>query len=181
MPILFIDFLPFNSHPHSPPAAGRYSDMLPPPQGDNCFLPLGKKVSSTLQSMSFWRRAFLYGFRCQKVCSAVPLGRWHKRILCKWLLYDGEETLKSWKPMLNTIFALRGSSECSVQPNAHHFFVPSAKRHCREGLLTLESYMVKKCLRHFNLCPSGEGLSYKVKRAEPSGSALLAVIFQIYI
>ena len=37
----------------------------------------------------------------------MPLGRWHKRILCKWLLYDGEETLKSWNPMLNTIFALR--------------------------------------------------------------------------
>ena len=74
----------------------------------------------------------------------MPLGRLHKRILCKWLLYDGEETQKSWKPMLNTIFALRGSSECSVQSNAHKFFVPSAKRHCREDLLTPESYMVKK-------------------------------------
>ncbi len=98
------------------------------------------------QSMSFLRRTFLYGFGCQKVFPAVPLGRWLKRILCKWLLYDGEETQKSWKPMLNTIFALRGSSECSVQPNAHKFFVQSAKRHCREDLLTLESYMVKKYL-----------------------------------
>ena len=73
----------------------------------------------------------------------MPLGRLHKRILCKWLLYDGEETQKSWKPMLNTIFALRGSSECSVQPIAkqvlrHNFFVPSAKRHCRTDLLTPE-------------------------------------------
>ena len=73
----------------------------------------------------------------------MPLGRLHKRILCKWLLYDGEETQKSWKPMLNTIFALRGSSECSVQSNAHKFFVQSAKRHCREDLLTPESYYIK--------------------------------------
>ena len=51
----------------------------------------------------------------------------------------------------------------------HKFFVPSAKRHCREDLLTPESYMAKKCLRHFmknlrfffNLFPSGEGISYK--------------------
>ena len=74
----------------------------------------------------------------------MPLGRLHKRILCKWLLYDGEETLKSWKPMLNTIFALRGSSECSVQQNAHRFFVPYAKQHCRADLLTPESYKLKK-------------------------------------
>ena len=65
---------------------------------------------------------YTIGFRCQKVFPAVLLGRWRKKILCKWLLYDGEETLKSWKPMLNTIFALRGSSECSVQPNAHNIF-----------------------------------------------------------
>ena len=57
------------------------------------------------------------------------------------------------------------------------FFLPSAKRHCREDLLTPESYMVKKCLRHFmknlrfflNLFPSGGGLSYKVKRVDPAG------------
>jgi len=67
-----------------------------------------------------------------------------QKILCKWLLYDEEETQKSWKPMLNTIFALRGSSECSVQPNAHKFFVPSAKRHCRADLLTPQSYKLKK-------------------------------------
>jgi ribosomal 50S subunit-recycling heat shock protein len=42
--------------------------------------------------------------------------------------------------MLNTIFALRGSSECSVQWNAHISFVQSAKRHCRTALLTPESY-----------------------------------------
>ncbi len=29
----------------------------------------------------------------------------------------------------------------------HKFFVPSAKRHCREDLLTPESYMEKNCLR----------------------------------
>ena len=32
---------------------------------------------------------------------------------------------------------------------AQYSFVPSAKRHCREDLLTPESYMVKKPLRHF--------------------------------
>ncbi len=78
----------------------------------------------------------------------------------------------------------RGDSEI-VEANAEHgfrlkkligmlctttapFFVQSAKQHCRADLLTPESHMVKKCLRHFmknlrfflNLCPSGEGLSY---------------------
>ncbi len=134
----------------------------------------GKKVSSTLheepsvlpQSMSFWRRTFLYGFGCQKFFPAVPLGRLHKRILCKWLLYDGEETQKSWKPMLNTIFALRGSSECSVQPIAkqvlrHHFFVQSAKRHCREDLLTPESYMLKKYLTAALFSPAAVKCLYR--------------------
>ena len=49
----------------------------------------------------------LKGFGCQKAHPAAPSGRWHKRILCKRLLHDGEETLKSWKPLLNTIFVQR--------------------------------------------------------------------------
>ncbi len=64
--------------------------------------------------------------------------------LCKRLLHDGEETLKSWKPLLNTIFAFRGSSECPVQQSAHKPFVPSAGWGRRMGLLTPESYDTKK-------------------------------------
>ena len=50
--------------------------------------------------------------------------------------------------MLNTIFALKGSSECSVQWNnktsfAHKFFVPSGKRHSRTEPSAHEYYNVK--------------------------------------
>ena len=69
--------------------------------------------------------------------------------------------------MLNTIFALRGSSERFVQWNAKQFMGTNFLCH-----------MVKKCLRHFmknlrfflNLFPSGEGISYKVKMPAPAAN-----------
>ena len=41
----------------------------------------------------------------------------HASILC-----NGDETQKSWKPLLNTIFALSGSSEWFVQLEACRTF-----------------------------------------------------------
>ena len=38
-----------------------------------------------------------------------------KRCLCKRLLRYENETQKSWKPLLNTIFDLRGSFSCLAQ------------------------------------------------------------------
>ena len=38
-----------------------------------------------------------------------------KEVRFKALLCDGDETHKSWKPLLNTIYVPRGSSECSAQ------------------------------------------------------------------
>ena len=123
--------------------------LLYPHNNTNYFF-LNKKLIMGIMVITIlliWRRAFLYRFGCQKVFLAVLLGRWHKRILCKWLLYDGEETQKSWKPMLNTIFALRGSHRNAPYNKTRTiFFVPSAKRHCQEDLLTPESYMLKKKL-----------------------------------
>ena len=42
--------------------------------------------------------------------------------LGKRLLHDGAETQKSWKPLLNTIFALGGLAEWFVQRSTHEFF-----------------------------------------------------------
>ena len=38
------------------------------------------------------------------------------------ILCNGDETQKSWKPLLNTIFVLRGSSEWFAQLNLKQFF-----------------------------------------------------------
>ena len=59
-------------------------------------------------------------------------------------LGPGAETHKSWKPLLNTIYVFRGSAECSAQWKAHNFFVQIARRAPQPGLLTPESYKVKK-------------------------------------
>ena len=76
---------------------------------------------------------------------------------------------KSCSALASTIFE---SPLHRTKATCTNFFVQSAKRHCREDLLTPESYKVKKCLRHFmknlrfffSLRPSGEGLSYMVKK-----------------
>ena len=39
-----------------------------------------------------------------------------------FVLRYGDETLHLWKPLLNTIFALRGSSEWFAQLNLKQFF-----------------------------------------------------------
>ena len=51
-------------------------------------------------------------------CTAVREAKvLHASILC-----NGDETQKSWKPLLNTIFALSGSSEWFAQWNWRTFF-----------------------------------------------------------
>ena len=45
----------------------------------------------------------------------------HASILC-----NGDETQKSWKPLLNTIFALSGSSEWFAQRNLEYLFFLAA-------------------------------------------------------
>ena len=84
--------------------------------------PYGKKYLQHSMLHPSGKGLSYIGFGRQKVCLTVALGRWYKKILSKCLLYDGEETQKSWKPILNTIFVLRGLSKCSIQWNSKTSF-----------------------------------------------------------
>lgn len=67
--------------------------------------------------------------------------------LGKRLSHHGNETQKSWKPLLNTIFALRGSLECPVRRSAHKFFVSFDINHLKSGFLKIEkTFLYKKDL-----------------------------------
>ena len=50
--------------------------------------------------------------------------------------HDGNETQKSWKPLLNTIFVLRGSLECSVRRSDEQMFCIFCEK-SRKSLNTL--------------------------------------------
>ena len=60
--------------------------------------------------------------RVSKALKKILGGKLHKNRLGKRLLHHGNETQKSWNPLLNTIFALRDSLECPVQWSAHNSF-----------------------------------------------------------
>ena len=54
-------------------------------------------------------------FGSQKVCSITFIGKWHKRNMESFSLCNGDKTHEAWKPLLNTIHAFRGLSECFAQ------------------------------------------------------------------
>ena len=58
------------------------------------------------------KQRFLFRFGCQKVCSITFIGKLHKRNMESFSLCNGDKTHESWKPLLNTIHAFRGLSEC---------------------------------------------------------------------
>ena len=54
-------------------------------------------------------------FGCQKVCSITFIGKLHKRNMESFSLCNGDKTHEAWKPLLNTLHAFRGLTECFAQ------------------------------------------------------------------
>ena len=95
-------------------------------------------------------RNFLLRFGCQKVCSITFIGKLHKRNIESFFLCNGDKTHESWKPLLNTIHAFRGLSECLHNETCNISFVQSASINLNADLLTPESYYIKNCASHFS-------------------------------
>ncbi len=86
---------------------------------------------------------FLLRFGCQKVGSITFIGKLHKRNMESFSLRNGDKTHESWKPLLNTIHAFRGLSECLHNETCNISFVQSASINLNADLLTPESYSKK--------------------------------------
>ena len=82
----------------------------------------------------------LLRFGCQKVCFITFIGKLHKRNMESFSLCNGDKTHESWKPLLNTIHAFRGLSECLHNETCNISFVQSASINLNADLLTPESY-----------------------------------------
>ena len=82
---------------------------------------------------------YVIGFRCQKVCSLTFISKLHKRNMESFSLCNGDKTHESWKPLLNTIHAFRGLSECLHNETCNISFVQSASINLNADLLTPES------------------------------------------
>ena len=87
----------------------------------------------------YFEQSINIGFGCQKVYSITFIVRFHKRNMESFSLCNGDKTHESWKPLLNTLFAFRGSSECFAQWNLQYFFVQSDIINLNADLLTPES------------------------------------------
>ena len=80
----------------------------------------------TLKRIWVFQMRFLRnGVRMSKALLEIVACQLAQKNLCKRLMHDGAETQKSWKPLLNTIFVLRGLAEWFVQWSAHEFFCAS--------------------------------------------------------
>ena len=86
------------------------------------------KFPLSLSKKHIFHRSFIFlysFFSLNSAPSFLPVqlnGRFYKRKSCNSLLCNGDETQKSWKPLLNMISALRGSSEWFAQWNWRTFF-----------------------------------------------------------
>ena len=60
--------------------------------------------------------------RYQKVCFIIFISKLHKRNMESFSLCNGDKTHEVWKPLLNTLHAFGGLSECFAQWNLQYFF-----------------------------------------------------------
>ncbi len=60
----------------------------------------------------YFRLFLFYRFGCQNLYSITFIGKLHKRNMESFSLCNGDKTHEAWKPLLNTIHAFRGLSEC---------------------------------------------------------------------
>ncbi len=52
---------------------------------------------------------------CQKCLRSTFISKFHKRNMESFSLCNVDETHEAWKPLLNTLHAFGGSSECFAQ------------------------------------------------------------------
>ena len=71
------------------------------------------------------------------------IGKLHKRNMESFSLCNADKTHEAWKPLLNTIHAFRGLSECLHNETCNISFVQSASINLNGDLLTPESYYKK--------------------------------------
>ena len=85
----------------------------------------------------------LLRFGYQKVGSMTFISKLHKRNMESFSLCNADKTHEAWKPLLNTIHAFRGLSECLHNETCNISFVQSASINLNADLLTPESYYKK--------------------------------------